>query len=919
MKTNSSQWREVYLCVALTTMATLLLELALTRIFSVVFYYHFAFLAISIALFGLGLGGVFSYVVATWKAPLFTCLGRLSVANSLLVIVALAVLLAQGDNLSNWDLALVYFTTALPFFTAGAIVSLAISETIQHVGRVYFYDLAGAAAGCLLLLPLLKLVGGPDTVICAAVTFAVAAAIWHSLAGSVSGRAGSVALALALVAFLVYNHKHPVLTIRHAKGQAIANEIFTQWNDLSRIGIVRQADGSNSIVIDADAATAIAKFDLANLTPDNVRDLTLQGPALPYAVRPGAKTLIIGPGGGWDVARALYSGSTDVTGVEINGIIADTIMRERFAGLSNNLYLRPDVHIEVEDGRSFVRRSTEKYQVLQATLVDTWAATAAGAFALSENNLYTSDAFRDYLLHLTDDGLLAITRWGFDPPRESLRLISLGIDALGQIGEKEAWRHVIVSRQGSTQGYGALDTVLISRKPFTAVDIARARAIFAAGVQQPIYYPGSEMPNQFRDLLLSPNPAAYERNYTFDITPVTDDRPFFFYTVQPRDLWAFMKGGAETADRKINKAVPLLFGLMAISLVATLLILVAPPLVLGARLPTHRGVRGFLVYFLFIGTGYILIEVGLIQKFVLFLGHPTYALTVVIFSMLVSSGIGSFVSSRMLGRDEGRLIKVLGLIALMTALLAIVVSSLLSALVWLPLPLKMVLTVALIVPLGLRHGHAVPHGSYAIGRVARAERPLGVVAECGLERTGLGRRAGLRDLSGVSADADCRRTCSIWRRWPSSRVCAPVARRRPSPRPGALCWRSERRFGISSPQSIAAGGCRPALLHRRRRHQGCQSHRVAGSQFPIRTCGAGAARRDPQRTAQVALAHAGRGRGLRSDADPLRPRQPPDHVGQRHLPAVHRSALRAPARSACCCTNPYGAPIWSTCWRWAPA
>src|ERR1019366_4773833 len=149
-------------------------------------------------------------------------------------------------------------------------------------------------------------------------------------------------------------------------------------------------------------------------------------------------------------------------------------------------------------------------------------------------------------------------------------------------------------------------------------------------------------------------------------------RPFFFYTVQPRDLWAFMQGGAETADRKVNKAVPLLFTLMAISLVATLLILLAPPLVLGARLPSHRGVRGFLVYFLFIGAGYILIEVGLIQKFVLFLGHPTYALTVVIFSMLVSSGIGSFTSRRLLGRDEGRLIKALGLVALLTAPLAIV-------------------------------------------------------------------------------------------------------------------------------------------------------------------------------------------------------------------------------------------------------
>src|SRR3974377_1879968 len=164
VKNTPTPWPQVFLCVSITTMATLLLELALTRIFSVVFYYHFAFLAISIALFGLGLGGVFSYVVATWKAPLFTRLGRLSVVNSLLVIVALTVLLAQGDNLSNWDLALVYLPTALPFFAP-------------------------------------------------AVPLAAAAAIWHSLAGSVRGRAGSVALALALVAFLVFNHKHPVLTI----------------------------------------------------------------------------------------------------------------------------------------------------------------------------------------------------------------------------------------------------------------------------------------------------------------------------------------------------------------------------------------------------------------------------------------------------------------------------------------------------------------------------------------------------------------------------------------------------------------------------------------------------------------------------------------------------------------------------------
>jgi MFS family permease len=710
MKPTTAQWREIYLCVALTSMATLLLELSLTRIFSVVFYYHFAFLAISIALFGLGLGGVFSYVIAGWKGSLFAKLGRLSALNSLLVLLALAILLAQGDEPSNWQLALIYFTTSLPFILSGAILSLAVGETIAKVGRVYFFDLLGAAAGCFILLAMLVLAGGIGAVIGAAATFAAAAGIWHSLAGRAGGRARSVVLALALVAFLVFNHKHEFLAIRHAKGKPIANEIFKQWNSFSRVAVVRE--GSNhQIVIDGDAATGIFPYALDNLGPFERADLRDQGPALPYAVRPGAKTLIIGPGGGWDVARALASGSRDVTAVEINPIIADTIMREKLRSLSNDLYLRPEVHVFTQEGRSFIRNSSDRYQVLQATLVDTWAATAAGAFALSENNLYTTDAFREYLEHLTPDGLVAITRWGFEPPRESLRLISLAIDALAQLGERDAWKHIIVSRQGDPSGYGALDTVLIARRPFTGEDIARAQSAFAAGRQQPVYFPGTALRNQFRDLLLSADPAAYERAYTYDITPVSDNRPFFFYTVQPRDLWSFLTStAADTADRKINKAVPLLFELMAVSLVATLLILLAPPLVLGTRLPKQPGVRGFLLYFLFIGAGYILIEVALIQKFVLFLGHPTYALTVVIFSMLVSSGLGSFASRRLIGGNEGRLIKALGSAALLVALLGTVLGPMLTALVGLPVALKMAIAVALIAPLGFVMGMPFPVG-----------------------------------------------------------------------------------------------------------------------------------------------------------------------------------------------------------------
>jgi uncharacterized membrane protein len=700
------RWPLVYLSVALTTLATLLLELSLTRIFSVVFFYHFAFLAISIALFGLGAGGVFSYVVAGWRHHLFIRLGWLSALNSLLVIVVLVLVLA--GRLNNWGLVLIYGVAALPFFVAGTILSLAISETIQHVDRVYFFDLMGAAGGCLVLVPLLNHLGGPGTVIAVAVLFAAAGAVWQNMAGSRWGRAGCLALTLGLVGFLAYNTAYHLVDVKYAKSHRLENESFVKWNSFSRVALRPMKPSGGDIIIDADADTWIASFDFENLTALDRQRLLMAGPGLPYVLRPGAKTLVIGPGGGYDVARCLASGSKDVTGVEINPIIATTIMREKFPELSQRIYFRPEVHIVVEDGRSFVRRSPEKYQVLQATLVDTWASTAAGAFALAENNLYTVEAFRDYLGHLTDDGLVAFTRWTFDPPRESLRLVSLGMEALAQMGERDPWRHVIVGRQGET------DTVLISREPFPDADLSRARAALAGPMMQAVYVPGDVghgRGSEFAELLRSPNPLDFERRYAFDITPVTDNRPFFFYTVQPRDMWWFLTAAARAPiDYKVNQAVPTLFGLMGISVVATLVILLLPPMVLGTRLPRQKGLLTFLLYFLFIGAGYILIEVALIQRFVLFLGHPTYALTVVIFSMLVSSGLGSYFSRRTLKGIQARWVKALGAIAILVALLGILAWSVVPMAVGLPLWLKIALTVLMISPVGFLMGMPFPTG-----------------------------------------------------------------------------------------------------------------------------------------------------------------------------------------------------------------
>ncbi len=711
---QTRNWSQIYLGVALTTLATLILELSLTRIFSVVFYYHFAFLAISIALFGLGVGGVFSYVIAARPGDVFRKLGALAAATSVTAVLSITIVLTRTE-LNNTTLAIIYFTSALPFVLAGAIVSLAISETIERVDRVYFFDLMGAAGGCMLLLFLLEVLGGPNTVVAAAVLFAVSSAIWLNLAGSVRGRAASVALALALVGLVVVNGKYRIIDVKFAKGHALTGEQFVKWNTFSRIALAPEKDsGMMTIFIDADASTGIANFDYAHLSESERKDLFFQGPGFPYQVRPGAKTLIIGPGGGWDVARALASGSKDVTGVEINPIIASTIMRKQFPHYSRGLYSRPEVRIVIEDGRSFVRRSPEKYQVLQATLVDTWASTAAGAFALSENNLYTTDAFYDYLSHLTPDGILAFTRWGFDPPRESLRLLSLAKDALNRLGESDHSKHVMVVREGGAKelaGWGARDTVLISRKPFTPQDIDRARAAIRQSQMQAIYLPDENIPNPFTELMHAADPEAFYRAYRYDISPVNDDRPFFFYSVQPRDLWNFITTTENTsADYKINRAVPLLFGLMGVSVVATALILLLPPLVLGSRLPREKGVLRFLWYFVFIGTGYILIQVALIQKFVLLLGHPTYALTVIIFSMLLSSGLGSFMSRKILKGSDQRLTWALLAVTLLVTLLAFVAPIVSEAGIAWPLWVKFIVTALLIAPAGFAMGMPFPTG-----------------------------------------------------------------------------------------------------------------------------------------------------------------------------------------------------------------
>jgi len=287
------------------------------------------------------------------------------------------------------------------------------------------------------------------------------------------------------------------------------------------------------------------------------------------------------------------------------------------------------------------------------------------------------------------------------------------MDALSRIGEDRASDHIIVVREDASKlgAWGAQDTVLISRRPFRAEDLARLRAQLASAHLDPIYFPGDGASNAFGELLYSADPKTFYANYRYDVSPVTDDRPFFFYTVQPRDLAAFLTSENKfSADYKINQAVPLLFAVVAVSVAATALSLLLPRIALGSRLPKQKGVLAFLWYFLCLGAGYILIQVALIQKFVLLLGHPTYALTVIVFSMLVSSGAGSYFSRRVVAGDDSRLMKVLCGIAVVVTALAFAASPLTTAAVAWPLAAKMAITTLAIAPAAFLMGMPFPSG-----------------------------------------------------------------------------------------------------------------------------------------------------------------------------------------------------------------
>jgi hypothetical protein len=479
-----------------TTLSTLMYEILLTRIFSVTMWYHFAFVAVSVALFGMTAGALIVHLAPRFftqervneRLAQAAMLFSISIAASFVI----QVYIPFDPEWSAGALALValtYLVIAVPFVCSGVAVCLALTRYPGQVGRLYAADLAGAALGTLTLIWLLdRLRDAPSAVFAIAALAALGAALFILPAGRRQHAALAGLCALLLLGFAAGNavsvrQHHPILRLVHVKGGDEGVPLYETWNAFSRIrvdgdpgvlepavaagGVHPSSDGPRrllSLTIDATAGTVLFGYDGDRESLDFIRDDIVN---LPHFIRPDASVFIIGTGGAGNVLAAFAFDQPSVTAVEMNGAILN-VVNKRYGDFTGHLDREPGVRFVNDEARAYLSRLDERFDIIQVPFTDTWAATAAGAFALSENGLYTVEAWQRFYEHLTDRGLLSVTRWHYLPqPMESYRLVSLAGAALRREGIDRPRDYVVLARGPEVLPDIAVSTNILIRTPNT--------------------------------------------------------------------------------------------------------------------------------------------------------------------------------------------------------------------------------------------------------------------------------------------------------------------------------------------------------------------------------------------------------------------------------------------------------------------
>ena len=667
--------RKDYIGLFFVTLATLVFQTLLSRIFSVTMWYHYAFVAISVAMFGMTFGAMLVYLLPH-RFPVEktdNILARSSLWFSITIIFAylahasLPFSRIHSNFIVVFSLFLNYSIIAIPFIFSGICVSLVLTRFPKQVNKLYAVDLAGAGLGCLLLIAILSITEGPTAVVLTAIIAGIGSLFFAQSDKKLFKRIliiVTIMLAFATISHISVIYQKSILRPVWVKGEFEERPMYEKWNTFSRIKVMGDTLAMEKpftwgisskwkdslrihqlkLDIDANAATWITNFEHDS---SKLRFLEYDVTNVAHYLRHNIDVMVVGAGGGRDLLSALYFGQKSVTGVEINDAIFD-VLRKRFGDFSCHVADDPRVHLVNDEARSYAARIKDTFGLLQVSLIDTWAATTAGAYVLSENALYTVEAWKIFFDRLTSDGIISFSRWKMNNSlSEQYRTVSLAAASLRESGIDNPRAHIVVisniaKEQEESKVLPAIGTILISKKEFTKIDLDTLDSL-AARMNFSIDLSPRKMVDEMYEKVINPEKyAAFFDSYPLNLFAPRDENPFFFQILKFSSLF---NGRAVVGSGDFNySAVYLLATLILIVALLTFVCIIVP-LIISRKKFNLKGAGMYFPYFAGIGLGFMFVEISQMQRLIVFLGHPVYGLSVLLFSLLVSSGIGSFFSS----------------------------------------------------------------------------------------------------------------------------------------------------------------------------------------------------------------------------------------------------------------------------------
>lgn len=735
--------KNTYLGIFFVALSTLMYEILLTRIFSVTMGYHFAFMAVSLAMFGMTVGAIIVYLFPKWfpQENLHKIIARhafyFSIATLVSFLLHLFIPFIHGMSVAGMAVTVFTYTEiSVPFVFSGICISLLLTRFPLSVNKLYASDLIGASIGCILVVLVLNTSGGPTGVFITAFFSAIAAVFFlNNTLNSSRLKKSIIIYSIAIAAFsifhtvLVQDH-NPWLRLFWIRGEWADKPLYEKWNSFSRVsidgdstkyetpfgwGLSNKYDRSRKIRqlmlnIDAHSTTVLSHF---NGDTSELFHLKYDVSNLAQYLRPNGDVLIIGSGAGRDVLSSLAFGQKSVLGIEINKDMIKAINGD-FGDFTGHLDKYPNVEFVGDEARSYIQRMdpSRKFDIIQVSVIDNWSAAASGAFVLTENALYTVETWKLLFSKLKPDGILTVTRFYRATPVEHYRLMNICSDALNESGVEDIRSHVMLikcQQQERIADRSGTGTLLISKSPFSNGDLSMVDSLCKTFEFEDIVSPKGVKDSVFSYLTSSSEERGrFNSTFPVNIKSPTDDKPFFFHYLRFKDM--FRVQFWKEWDMAFNAKAIFILLTLAGTMTGLSFLCIVIPLKISSKKVNLKGTLPYFLFFSAIGLGFMLIEISQIQRLNIFLGHPTYSLAAALFTMLLSSGIGSYFSGA--GKQDifkGSLIRFVLLIFVLL-LFGFLTPSIIIGFREYSTAIRLLVSVLTLFPMGLFLGMAFPIG-----------------------------------------------------------------------------------------------------------------------------------------------------------------------------------------------------------------